>query len=71
MKITVETVKAKLARVWDCWNNPADIKKWNTAQDDWHTNTLLLRTSPLPTLSGQRASVKHMDEETVIVQSCS
>ncbi len=38
MKITVETsVKAKMNKVWDSWNNPADIKKWNTAQDDWHT----------------------------------
>lgn len=38
MKITVETiVKAKLSQVWDAWNNPADIKQWNTAQDDWHT----------------------------------
>jgi uncharacterized protein YndB with AHSA1/START domain len=38
MKITVETViKADLNKVWDAWNNPADIKQWNTAQDDWHT----------------------------------
>ena len=38
MKITVETVaKAKLDKIWDAWNNPADIKKWNAAQDDWHT----------------------------------
>ena len=38
MKITVETlVKAKLNKVWDAWNNPADIKQWNTAQEDWHT----------------------------------
>jgi uncharacterized protein YndB with AHSA1/START domain len=38
MKITVETVvKAKLDRVWDAWNNPADIQQWNSAQDDWHT----------------------------------
>lgn len=38
MKITVETaVKAKLNEVWDAWNNPADIKQWNAAQDDWHT----------------------------------
>jgi uncharacterized protein YndB with AHSA1/START domain len=38
VKITVETlVKAKLSKVWDAWNNPADIKQWNTAQDDWHT----------------------------------
>src|SRR5262245_64993316 len=38
MKITVETVvKAKLNKIWDSWNNPADIKQWNAAQDDWHT----------------------------------
>jgi uncharacterized protein YndB with AHSA1/START domain len=38
MKITVETVvKAELNHVWDVWNNPAHIKQWNTAQDDWHT----------------------------------
>lgn len=38
MKITVETVvKAQLNKVWDAWNNPADIKQWNTAQEDWHT----------------------------------
>jgi uncharacterized protein YndB with AHSA1/START domain len=38
MKITVETtVKAPLTKVWDAWNNPADIQQWNAAQDDWHT----------------------------------
>ena len=38
MKITVETaVKAPIAKVWDAWNNPDDIKQWNAAQDDWHT----------------------------------
>jgi uncharacterized protein YndB with AHSA1/START domain len=38
MKITVETVvKAKLGDVWNAWNNPADIKQWNAASDDWHT----------------------------------
>jgi uncharacterized protein YndB with AHSA1/START domain len=38
MTITVETVvKAKLYKVWDAWNSPADIKQCNTAQDDWHT----------------------------------
>jgi hypothetical protein len=31
MKITVETVvRAKLNKVWDLWNNPSDIKQWNT-----------------------------------------
>ena len=38
MKITVETsIKAKLNKVWGAWNDPVDIKQWNTAQDDWHT----------------------------------
>src|SRR5687767_10244003 len=38
MKITGETVvRAALHQVWDAWNNPADIKQWNAAQDDWHT----------------------------------
>jgi uncharacterized protein YndB with AHSA1/START domain len=38
MKITVETVvKAELGKVWDAWNNPADIKQWNAPQEDWHT----------------------------------
>jgi uncharacterized protein YndB with AHSA1/START domain len=38
MKITIETVvNASLARVWEAWNTPEDIKRWNAAQDDWHT----------------------------------
>ena len=38
MKITVQTlVDAPRAKVWDTYNNPEDIKQWNTAQDDWHT----------------------------------
>jgi uncharacterized protein YndB with AHSA1/START domain len=38
MKISVETVvKGELDKVWNAWNNPADIKQWNTAQADWHT----------------------------------
>ena len=37
MKITVETaVKAPLERVWQAWNNPEDIKRWNAASADWH-----------------------------------
>ena len=40
MKITVETVvNAQAEQVWDAWNNPADIKQWNSAQDDWHTTS--------------------------------
>lgn len=38
MKITVETaINADLNKVWEAWNNPVDIRQWNTAQDDWHT----------------------------------
>ena len=38
MKITVETtVKSGLDAVWAAWNDPADIRKWNAASDDWHT----------------------------------
>src|SRR5690606_12826720 len=40
MKITVEThVKAGLGKVWDAYSNPADIKQWNAARDDWHTTS--------------------------------
>jgi uncharacterized protein YndB with AHSA1/START domain len=38
MKITVEaTVAAPIERVWDAWNNPADITQWNAPSPDWHT----------------------------------
>lgn len=30
-------VKSELKKVWDAWNSPEDIKKWNAASDDWHT----------------------------------
>ena len=37
-KVKVGTVvNAPLGMVWNAWNTPADIKQWNTAQDDWHT----------------------------------
>ncbi len=38
MEITIETlVNANLESVWSAWNNPDDIKHWNTASADWHT----------------------------------
>lgn len=38
MKITVETqVAAPVARVWQAYTTPEDIKQWNAASDDWHT----------------------------------
>ena len=36
--ITIEaTINAPVATVWESWNNPAHITKWNSASDDWHT----------------------------------
>ena len=38
MKIQVETiVAAPIARVWQAYTTPEDIKQWNAASDDWHT----------------------------------
>ena len=38
MKITIETlVNSDLETVWAAWNDPAAIKQWNAASDDWHT----------------------------------
>ena len=38
MKISIETVaNAPIQKVWDAYNNPADIQQWNQASDDWHT----------------------------------
>lgn len=38
MIISVQTtINASLEKVWKCWTTPADIVKWNTASDDWHT----------------------------------
>lgn len=38
MKISVETqVSAPIAKVWNAYTTPADIKQWNAASDDWHT----------------------------------
>lgn len=30
-------IKAPVARVWDAWTTPEDIKQWNAASSDWHT----------------------------------
>src|SRR5688572_6983414 len=36
--ITVEaSVKAPVEKVWKYWTSPDHIKKWNNANDDWHT----------------------------------
>lgn len=38
MHITVEAdVDAPLDNVWNAYVTPADILKWNSASDDWHT----------------------------------
>ena len=39
-KITVDTtVSAPIAKVWDAYTSPDDIKQWNAASDDWHTTS--------------------------------
>lgn len=36
-RITVEaTINAPVAKVWQAWNTPYDIVKWNTADPSWH-----------------------------------
>jgi uncharacterized protein YndB with AHSA1/START domain len=36
-QVTVETtVNAPAAKVWDMWNKPEHIMKWNSASPDWH-----------------------------------
>jgi uncharacterized protein YndB with AHSA1/START domain len=38
MKITVETlINAPIAKIWNAYTTPEDIKQWNAASDDWHT----------------------------------
>lgn len=35
--ITVEaTINAPVEKVWQAWNSPADIVKWNTPDPSWH-----------------------------------
>lgn len=37
-KITVKSnVNAPVSKVWDYWNAPEHITKWNSASPDWHT----------------------------------
>lgn len=39
-KITVETaIAAPIDQVWHAYTTPEDIKRWNTASDDWHTTS--------------------------------
>lgn len=36
--ITIETtVNAPVGTVWESFNSPEHITKWNSASDDWHT----------------------------------
>lgn len=37
-KIKIEAiVNAPVEKVWELWNNPADIIQWNSADPGWHT----------------------------------
>ena len=31
------TVNAPVEKVWDFWNTPEHVSKWNSASEDWHT----------------------------------
>jgi uncharacterized protein YndB with AHSA1/START domain len=35
MIIVEAIVQAPIEKVWDCWNKPEHIVKWNFASDDW------------------------------------
>lgn len=38
VQITVQCkVNAPVEKVWDYWNTPEHIMKWNSASPDWHT----------------------------------
>lgn len=38
IQITVQSkVNAPVEKVWDYWNAPEHIMKWNSASPDWHT----------------------------------
>jgi uncharacterized protein YndB with AHSA1/START domain len=42
MKIIVETIVSapiEIEKVWNIYNSPDHIIKWNTASDDWHTTS--------------------------------
>jgi len=35
--ITVQTIiSAPISKVWEAWNTPSHIEKWNHAGEDWH-----------------------------------
>lgn len=37
-KITVDaTINAPIQKVWEFYNDPKHVTKWNNASDDWHT----------------------------------
>lgn len=31
------TIHAPIAKVWEYWNTPEHVTKWNTAHPDWHS----------------------------------
>lgn len=38
IRVTVETsVNAPVEKVWKSWSDPADIVRWCSASDEWHT----------------------------------
>jgi len=54
MKITVETiVDAPIDEVWRAYSDPAAIKRWNAASDDWHTTASTVDLRPGGTFSSR------------------
>lgn len=37
-KVTINaTINAPIEKVWEYWNNPEHVTKWNAASEDWHS----------------------------------
>ena len=54
MRITVETiVDAPIDEVWRAYSDPAAIKRWNAASDDWHTTASTVDLRPGGTFSSR------------------
>lgn len=37
-KVTINAnINAPIEKVWEYWNNPEHVTKWNAASEDWHS----------------------------------
>jgi len=59
MRITVEAVvQAELTAVWDAWNNPADIERWNADFEGTYTRIVPHRTIEYRMSDGRQVKVE-------------